>query len=188
MRDVRHWALLFLLGVVLYQSYCTERPPSDAEERLQALRTALRDASERRDDLAATLEAERAQRAAERDSLEVVVDVADTVFVTSIDTLRVIVTDTAALRIIDDLEESHEVAMAGKDSIIAGQDVVIERQDSLLWAGSQLDSVRVEVNSALRARIGELEGARTRDRLLWGLGGGLVGATACQLLCPTPSR
>lgn len=184
MRDVRSWLVVVLGAVVLYQAYCSNPGPSPAEARVAELEAALGSVARQRDALEGALEFERAQRATERDSLENVVAVADTVFVTSVDTLRQIVTDTTALRIIDDLEESHEVALAGKDSIIVGQDRTIAGQDSLLWLHQRQDSMRIEINAALRDRIGELEGQQWKDRVIWGL----AGAGACLLVCPKPLR
>jgi len=180
MDKAKNAAILALACLLAYQSYCGPAPPTDAEARVQELEAALPVIARQRDALRDSLTEERESVAQRRDTLQSVASTADTVFTTSVDTLRVIVTDTTALRVIDQLEESHVVALAAKDSIIAGQDRIIERQDSLLWHWERTDSLQAEINDALHSRIAELEREKWKERGV----AGVAGAILCGLLCP----
>ncbi|KXJ04443.1 hypothetical protein AC249_AIPGENE21916, partial [Exaiptasia diaphana] len=107
------------------------------------------------------------------DSAEVVIEVTDTVLVAQMDTLEVLVQDTAALRIIEQRDSVHAVRLAAKDEVIEAQAEEIrvltlldESQKAIIANLEAQNAEHEDANTALRGAVRSLQ---RRQRLMKGV-------------------
>ena len=189
----REVGLGLLLALSLTLTWCEGSAKDDALERAETLEAALPALTRQRDSAQAVATNLARQAAlsdsvaeAVRDSADAIVRGAQSGFRGAVDTLRVLVTDTTALRMIDRMEADHAAALEAERSKTEA-----ERQRAELWRASSLardsviaqwerrDELRDGIESALREHIsGERRRNLKSDAVAF-----VVGVGACLVAC-----
>lgn len=163
----REWVLVGLVVLVLFLLWRGNDAQSRALDRADAAESALPTLIASRDSAAHVADSLSTAAMLADSVVQAVVDSADARvarvvprLIVQRDTLEVLVTDTTALRIIDERDAMFEGVIASKDSVIVemtasrdlwrssslAKDEVIARSDSII-------AVRADINSDLRAHI-----------------------------------
>ena len=187
----REAVLAGLLIAALAVVWFTNDARSSALDRADLLEDSLvvfagqtAQAAQRADSATALAEDAQTRAAAARDSILAVSDTVIVRIAEVSDTIRVLVQDTVALRLIDERDVMFTGIIAGRDSIIARQDSVIGFwrfssfvKDTVIERWETQYEASQSVNDALRSHI---RGQRVKT---WGERLVAVGAVACALLC-----
>lgn len=191
--SLREAVLATALGGLALFAWCGDDGESEAMERVRSLEAALPVVASQRDSALAA--AERADRTAAaldtavaqlRDSVEILNAQDDVELDARRDTIRVLVQDTTALRLLDE-RDSIFAARIARDSVVIDSVTTWGlawrassfAKDTVIWRLQAQDSLRLAINNGLRDRIAELDGPDWKDRAV----SFLAGAGACALFC-----
>jgi hypothetical protein len=196
MRNLGPIAVVIICCAAILLVSNTQR--SGALERAQRLEDSIpfveaqRDSAQQRADsvtseavrLDSVVVAVRDSTASEVVRLERQVRIARSAFANRGDSIRVLVTDTTALALLDEQDSLFTVALAQKDSIVRVRDRTIVAldsarvfwrtakftQDTVIMGWEQTDSLRVAINDALRDHIRGQERRKWAERAVGALG------------------
>ncbi len=183
----RETFLLIALGVTLVWAFTVTSRYNGASEASEIAKDSVATLSdqleglrEREAILADSMARADSATAAVRDSVADIIAGTDTVLVAQLDTIRELVQDTTALRIIDEMEATHALRLASKDSVIAAQDRQIALFPARLASKDQIIA-NLEVQVEQQAIVIADQDRRIRGQKVakWGERTVLVAAVLC---------